>query len=118
VEKAMLFDSAIRPPLGLTGNYLMVKGWSYDGLGRYQDSINALKGFVALYPDNFWAHLWLAIDYIELGRDDAAQAEAAEVLKLNPQFNLEMVFRTVGPKGKVLAEQARWSADLRRAGLK
>jgi TolB-like protein/Tfp pilus assembly protein PilF len=112
VEKAMLLDPAN------SDNYLMVKGWSYEGLGRYQDSITALKGFVALYPDNFWAHLWLAIDYIELGRNDGAQAEAAKVLKLNPQFNLQMVFRTVGPKGKVLAQQARWSANLRKAGLK
>ena len=63
-------------------------------------------------------HTGLAVDYIELGRDDAARAEAAEVLRLNPQYSLEMIFRTVGPKGKVLAENVRWSADLRKAGLK
>jgi hypothetical protein len=40
------------------------------------------------------------------------------VLRLNPQFNPEKFFPTVGPKGKVLAERKRWSADLRKAGLK
>ena len=42
--------------------------------------------------------------------------QAAEVLRLNPQFSLKMVFRTVGSKGQVLAGNIRWSADLRKAG--
>ncbi len=55
---------------------------------------------------------------MELGRDDAARPETADVLRLNPQFSLDMMFRTVGAKGKVLAENERWSAGLRKAGLK
>jgi hypothetical protein len=62
-------------------------------------------------------HLWLAVDYVELGRDDTARAEAKEALRLNPEFNLERIFRTDGPKGKVLAENTRIAADLRKAGL-
>ncbi len=77
-----------------------------------------LSQLLAVHPDIYWAHLDLAIADIELGHDDAARAEAAEVLRLNPQFILEMVCRTVGPKGKVLAENVRFSADLRKAGLK
>jgi len=72
---------------------------------------------VALHPGISWDHLGLAVAYIELGRDDAARAEGAEVLELNPQFSLKMVFRTIGPKGKVLAVNIRASADLRKAGL-
>ena len=72
---------------------------------------------MALHPGISWDHLGLAAAYIELGRDDAARAEAAEVLQLNPQFSLKMVFRTVGPKGKVLARNIRASANLRKAGL-
>jgi adenylate cyclase len=112
VEKAMRLDPGNRD------RYLMVQGIAYKGLGRYEDSITALTGFLAVHPDIFWAHLGLAVDHVELGHDDAARAEAAEVLRLNPQFNLEMIYRTVGPKGKVLAENTRWSADLRKAGLK
>jgi tetratricopeptide (TPR) repeat protein len=94
------------------------EGAAYLRLGRYKDSIPAYKGFLAVHPDIFWAHLDLAIADIELGHNDAARGEAAEVLRLNPQFNLKMICRTVGPKGKVLADNARWSADLRKAGLK
>jgi adenylate cyclase len=112
VQKAMRLDP------GNPERYLLVEGFAYQGLGRYEDSITAYKGFLALHPDIFWAHLGLAVDDIELGHDDAARAEAAEVLKLNPQYSLETMLPTVGPKGKVLAENARWSADLRKAGLK
>jgi TolB-like protein/DNA-binding winged helix-turn-helix (wHTH) protein/cytochrome c-type biogenesis protein CcmH/NrfG len=112
VEKAMRLDP------GDPGGYLLVEGTAYHGLGRYEDSITDFKRFVALHPDIFWAHMSLAVDNTEIGHDDAARAEAAEVLRLNPQFNLEMILRTVGPKGKVLADNARCSADLRKAGLK
>ena len=109
---------AMRLDLGNRDRYLSEEGWAYRGLGRYEDSISAYKGFLALHHDIFWAHLALAVDDIELGHDDDARAEAAEALRLNPQFSVDAVFRTVGPKGQVLAEQKRWSADLRKAGLK
>lgn len=92
-------------------------GFDYLLLGRYRGALGALKRHAALHPGIFWDHLFLAVDYIELSRDDASRAEAAEVLQLNPQFSLKMVYRTVGPKGKVLARNIRASADLRKAGL-
>ena len=112
VEKAMRLDPGNRD------RYLLDEGFAYQGLGRYEDSITAYKGFLALHPDIFWAHLGLAVDDIELSHDDGTRAEAAETLRLNPQFSLKMNYPTVGPKGKVLARQTRWSADLRKAGLK
>jgi adenylate cyclase len=111
VEKAMRLDPGNRD------KYLGMQGFAYQGLRRYEDSITAFKRYLALRPDIFWAHLGLAVDDMELGHDDDARAEAAEALRLDPQFNLEMIYRTVGPKGKVLTENARWSADLRKAGL-
>jgi len=87
-------------------------------LGRYKDAISAFQQDRGFHPELFWVHLGLAIDDVELGHDDAARAETAEVLRLNPQFSLEAVFPTVGPKGKLLVEQVRWDADLRKAGLK
>jgi tetratricopeptide (TPR) repeat protein len=116
VEKAVHLDPGNRE------NYYSVEGspqgWALTSLGRYEDAISAFKLDRGFHPDLFWVHLGLAIDDMELGHDDAARAETAEVLRLNPQFNLEMVFPTVGPKGKVLAQQVRWDADLRKAGLK
>src|SRR6266852_3230847 len=117
-EALVAAEKAMRLDPGNRDRYLSEEGFAYQGLGRYEDSITAYKGFLAVRPGIVLAHVGLAVDDIELGHDDAARAEAAEVLRLNPQFNLELIFRTVGPKGKVLAENARWSADLRKAGLK
>jgi len=112
VEKAIRLDPDHHNGYGLE------EGFAYLGLGEYWNSIYAYKGFLALYPDIFWAHLGLAVAYIEIGQDDDARAEATEVLRLNPQFTLEMTWPILGPKGKLLAEQTRWDADLRKAGLK
>jgi adenylate cyclase len=106
VEKAMRLDPR-NPDI-----YLYQQGVADTQLGRYEDAIPALKRDMAL-TNNLWDEV-----NIELGQEDAARAEPAEVLRLNPQFSLDMIFPTVGPKGKVLAEQTRWSADLRKAGLK
>jgi hypothetical protein len=54
---------------------------------------------------------------MELGRDDISRVEAADVLKLNPQFSPKMFFRTVGRKDKAVAAETRWSVDLRKAGM-
>jgi tetratricopeptide (TPR) repeat protein len=109
--KAMYLDPQNRD------NYLTVEGYEYLALGRRGDALGTLMRHVALHPGIFWDHLFLAAAYIELGRDDAARAEAPEVLQLNPEFSLTMVVRTVGPKGKWLAADIRLSADLRKAGL-
>jgi len=100
-------------------------GYSWDqGLaftlpGRPKEAIAALKRWLSLYPDNFWAHAYLAVDYMELGHNDAARAEAAEALRLDPQFTVEMVFPTVSLQHKALpAEIDRFRADLHEAGLK
>jgi tetratricopeptide (TPR) repeat protein len=111
VQKAMYLDPQH------SDNYLGEEGVDYLFLGRYADALAAIKRHVALHPGISWDHLGLAAAYIELGRDDEARAEAAEVLRLNPQFSMKMVFRTVGPKGKVLANNIRGTADLRKAGL-
>jgi adenylate cyclase len=110
-QKAMSLDPLHRD------SYLPVEGWAYLELGRYTDALAAYKRHTDLHPGIFYDHFGLATAYIELGRDDAARAEAAEVLRINPQFSLKMVVRTVGPKGKMLAGNMRWSADLRKAGL-
>ena len=49
-------------------------------MGRYGDALAAFKRHVATHPGFFIDHLGLAVDYMELGRDDAAREEAAEVL--------------------------------------
>ena len=97
--------------------YLRQEGWADTQLGRWEEAVSVLKRFLAHYPDSPWGHGALAIDYIELGHDDDARAEAAEVLRVNPQFTMEMLCYTprTSPNGKGCV---RFDADLRKAGLK
>jgi adenylate cyclase len=111
VHKAISLDPAD------ADKYLWIEGYAYLKSGRYPDALAAYRRHLAVHPGWWYDHLFLAMDYIELGRDDAARAEAAEVMRLNPQFSVNMVYRTVGPKGQVLAFQQRASADLHKAGL-
>jgi tetratricopeptide (TPR) repeat protein len=89
--------------------YALTQGLSYSQLGRWQEAISTLE-HVSEGPGG-WPHIWRAVDYVELGRDDAARAEIAEVRKLNPQFSVKMAV------GAFPADQERAAADLRKAGL-
>jgi adenylate cyclase len=57
----------------------------------------------------------MAISYIRLGREEEARAAAAEILRINPKFSLELYAKAL-PFTKPVAE--RIVADLRKAGLK
>jgi hypothetical protein len=58
----------------------------------------------------------LAVVYSELGQAAEARAEAAEVLRLNPNFSLEVHKKRAPIKDPVMLE--RHLAALRKAGLK
>ena len=58
----------------------------------------------------------LAMVYSELGQDTEARAEAAEVLRLNPNFSLKVHRQRAPIKDPAVLE--RHLAALRKAGLK
>ncbi len=93
----------------------MVEGEAYATMGRFEEAIPVLKRFVSRIPDLMGPHLFLAISYSELGRESDARAEAAEVIRISPQFVLRDQKQGF-VKDVALAE--RWNADLRKAGLK
>ena len=72
--------------------------------------------YLARYPNILGAHLTLAAVYSELGREVEARAEGAEVLRINPQFSLEVHRQREPIKDPVVLE--RHLAALRKAGLK
>src|SRR5216684_1965730 len=109
-EKAMRLDPRNRE------SYLFYEGWSYSQMGRYEESIPLVKRAIARFPNNWAAHLTLVVDYIELGREGEARAEAAELLRIDPQFSLDMWRQRSPQKNRTLLE--RNLADLRKAGLK
>jgi adenylate cyclase len=96
--------------------YLYNVGTAYAMAGRYQEARIPLQRYLSRYPTSLPGHLMLAAIYSELGREAEARAEAAEVLRLNPQFSLEVHKQREPIKDPVLLE--RHLAVLRKAGLK
>jgi adenylate cyclase len=108
-EKAMRRD-----PRNQEG-YLYEVGFAYLLLDRHEEAITALKRVLTRFPNHVSAHARLVIAYSELGRQAEAQAEAAEVRRLSPDFSLETFRRRVPYKDHARFE--RVLAALRRAGL-
>jgi tetratricopeptide (TPR) repeat protein len=84
--------------------------------GRPEEAISPPRQFLARYPNILNAHLTLAAVYSELGKESEARAEAAEVLRINPQFSLEVHKERAPIKDPTTLE--RHIAALRQAGLK
>ena len=61
--------------------YLFAAGSAYRVMGRTDDALAAFEKRRERNPRSLIAHLWLAGLYAELGRQDEAEAEMAEVLK-------------------------------------
>jgi adenylate cyclase len=98
--------------------HLRFRGFAHTLLGRWREAIADFKPYVARYPDDAWAHAYLAVDYIELKQDGPARAEVARALELNPQFTVDTIFPTAGLQhGADPAEIDRYRADLHKAGM-
>src|SRR5262249_35281416 len=70
--------------------YLATVGIAYALAGRPEQALAPLQRFLSRYPNVLKAHLTLAAVYSELGREAEARTEAADVLRLNPHFSLEV----------------------------
>jgi adenylate cyclase len=96
--------------------YLRILGTAYYWTGRTEEAIAAFERALARNPNWLAAHFFLAFVYSEVGREAEAQAEAAEVLRLSPNFSLEGVRQRFPLKDPAALE--RMLAALREAGLK
>ncbi len=97
--------------------YVIDIGCAYDVMGQYPKALPFLKQHEARYPDNIGVHMELAFAYAQLGRNQEARAEAAEILRLNPQYSLREAEKLPGPfKDEALSQ--RYVAGLHKAGLK
>ncbi len=90
-------------------------GTAYAVTGHYAEARAPLQRFLSHYPNFLPAHLMLVTVYSELGQTAEAQKEAAEVLRLNPKFSLEVHKQRMPIKDPVVLE--RHIAALRKAGL-
>ncbi len=91
-------------------------GTAYAVAGRYEEAQAPLQRYISRYPNILPVHLTLAAVYSELGQTAEAQKEAAEVLRINPKFSLEVHKQRMPIKDPAVLE--RHIAALRKAGLK
>ncbi len=94
----------------------MQVGLAYLSMGRFKEARSIFEEAFATEPNNPAGYMLKAIADVELGRDDDARADAAEVLRLSPHYSLAIWQQAYPLKDSVLQE--RWRVDLRKAGLK
>ena len=111
-----MVEQALRRKPSVADVHLDSVGAAYYLAGRPEEAIAPLKQYLSRYPNILGAHLTLAAVYSELGKEAEARAEAAEVLRLNPKFSLEVHKERVPIKDPAMLE--RHIAALRKAGLK
>jgi adenylate cyclase len=96
--------------------YLSSLGIGYRLAGQTEEAETILKRALLLNP-TFWPNaLQLAVLYSEQGREEEARAAAAEVLRISPNFSLELGRQSWPYKDP--AQLERDLAALRKAGLK
>jgi adenylate cyclase len=110
IEKAMRRNPHY-PPV-----YVFGLGHSYHLMGRYEEAIAAFKKALTRNPNDSPAHQFLAAIYSELGREEEARAEVAEILRISPNFSLEVLRQRLPYKDP--ADLERFLDGLRKAGLK
>jgi adenylate cyclase len=110
-----LFEKATRlNPLGPALFYTEY-GMALRDTGRIEDAILALRKAIERAPNYLFAHVHLAAAYAMIGREQQAQAEAAEVLRVNPRFSVERWAAGTSLKGQKRVEAI--AEALRKAGL-
>jgi hypothetical protein len=82
-------------------------------MGRYADAVPILKQSLTAFPNILINHMCLTVADVELGRDGDARAEAAEIVRISPQFTSASLL-----PGRDAAFGKRMRDDLRKAGLK
>jgi adenylate cyclase len=100
----------------IADQHLSSVGVAFYLAGKPEEASASLKQYLSRYPNVLGAHLTLAAVYSELGKEAEARAEAAEVLRLNPQFSLEVHKERAPIKEPATLE--RHIAALSKAGLK
>jgi adenylate cyclase len=107
---------ALRLKSNIADDHLAGVGVAYAVAGRYEEARAPLQRFLSRYPNRLDIHLMLAAVYSEVGQAAEARAEVAEVLRLNPNFSLEVHKQRTPIKDPAVLE--RHLAALRKAGLR
>jgi adenylate cyclase len=114
-EAIPYLQNAIRLNPLPTATYFVVLAVAYREAGQCEKAIETCKKALQREPNTQFAYINMAISYIRLGQEKAAQAAAAEILRINPKFSLDR-YAKILPFPRPVAD--RIVEDLRKAGLK
>jgi tetratricopeptide (TPR) repeat protein len=78
----------------LPAYYAFFLGLAYRGIGRYEEALKAYQKALPQFPDTSVGQLGLAVCYSALNRKPEARKAVAEVLRLNPEFSLDLYSMT------------------------
>jgi adenylate cyclase len=109
------FQEAMRLSPFYPAWYLYHLGLAYHLTGQHEKAIETLKKAVERTPSSIYTHPRLAMIYSDLGRVQEAQAEAAEVLRIDPEFRIEGWAKANPFKDPAIVEHRK--ELLRKAGL-
>jgi len=115
-EAIKILKKAIRLNPMPPGWYLHQLAIAYRNMDRYDEAIGWAKKAVDRHPSSVLSHLAMASCYSLAGREEEAQAEATQALKINPKFSLEQLAKTTPQKNQ--ETKKRFIDSLRKAGLK
>ena len=96
--------------------YILNLGIAYHYAWRNEEAIATLKRYLIYNRDHISAHTGLACSYSDTGREEEARAEAAEILRLSPQFSLETWSQSLPVRDP--KELERHVNNARKAGLR
>jgi adenylate cyclase len=115
-EAIPLFQKAIRLNPNANAFTFINFGHALRNAGRFEEAVPAYKKGIQRAPDNIIAHIGLGATYSLMGREKEARAEAQEILRINPMFSLDHLYKTSAWKD--LSEVDKVVNALRKAGLK
>src|SRR5262245_6376480 len=91
-------------------------GLAHYMLKQYSEALPLLRDYVSQAPNSRSGHLWLAATHAQLGQLEEARAEAAEVLRLQPNYTIAGATRLV-MAFKATKDEIHFFNGLRTAGL-
>jgi adenylate cyclase len=96
--------------------YFTYLGKAYQCAGQFEESASAFKKALQRWPDNLFAQVYLTATYSMMDREKEARAQAAEVLRVYPQFSLDHWAKETSYKDQ--SQSDKLCNALRKAGLK
>jgi adenylate cyclase len=115
-EAIPLFQKAIRLNPNANAFTFINLGHALRNAGRFEEAVPAYKKGIQRAPDNIIGHIGLGATYSLMGREKEARAEAQEILRINPMFTVDHLYKTSAWKD--VSEVDKVVNALRKAGLK